>query len=132
MTIAYADEVIAKLAAERRIYGETDWFFSITNGTPEVVETIEVALERRGLFLVHEVDGQVELLAAPEHLATTFDVAVQLEEFTANELKDELGISLPAANNRIKALTAAGAVIRQRSDPAHGGRQYLYRTEVAA
>lgn len=132
MTISYADELVAKLAAERRIYGTSDWFFSISHATPEVAETIEVALERRNLFLVHESDDGVELLAAPAHLEETFEAAIELGEFTARELADHLGIALPAANNRVKALSSAGAVIRERSDPAHGGRQYLYRTEVAA
>ena len=128
MTISYADELIAKLAAERRIYGTTDWFFTISNATEEVAETVEVALERRNLFLVHETADGVELLAAPDHLRDTFDAALELEEFTASDLAKYLGISLPAANNRIKALSSAGAVIRKRSDPAQGGRQFLYRS----
>jgi hypothetical protein len=132
MTISYADELIAKLAAERRIFGTSDWFFSISNATEEVAETIEVALERRNLFLVHESEEGFELLAAPDHLVFTFDAALELGEFTARELADQLGISLPAANNRIKSLTSAGAVIRERSDPTQGGRQYLYRIEAAA
>ena len=128
MTISYADELIAKLAAERRIYGTSDWFFSISNATEEVAETVEVALKRRNLFLVHETAHGVELLAASDHLRDTYDTALELHEFTASDLAEHLGISLPAANNRIKALSSAGAVIRQRSDPAQGGRQFLYRS----
>lgn len=128
MTISYADELVAKLAAERRSLGIADTFFQLSNGSSEIVETIAVALERRGLFAMHDPkDGRPELLGAPDHLQVTFDVALKLEEFTAGELANELDINLPAANNRIRQLAEIGAVIRTRVAPAHGGRQYLYQ-----
>ena len=133
MTISYADELVAKLTAERWIHGITDTFFLIAGATPEVAETIAVALERRNLFVVHQrQDGLFELLSGPFHLKETYERALELGEFTARELADALGISLPAANNRIKMLAQVGAVTRQRHDPAHGGRQFIYQAQQAA
>lgn len=132
MTISFADELIAKLAAERRIFGNDDSFFLISNGSPEVIETIEVALDRRNLFVAHRKrDGRQTLLAAGMHLQETFRVAQDLGEFTAKDLAEALGLSAPAANNRIKLLAQAGAVTRVRHDPAGGGRQYIYLAAAA-
>lgn len=128
MTVSFADELIAKLAAERRLQGTSDTFFVISNTTPEIFETIEVALERRNLFVVHRShDNKYTLAGAPEHLVETFRVAVELQEFTARDLADAMGLQLPAANNRIKQMAEAGVVIRKLQAPARGGREYLYR-----
>lgn len=132
MTVSFADELIAKLAAERRIFGKDDSFFLVSNGSPEVVETIEVALERRGLFTAHRAaTGEVVLLGASTHLKETYRAAQQLGEFTARELAETLGLTPPAANNRIKLLAQSGAVARVRRDPAGGGRQYVYLASAA-
>lgn len=133
LTVSFADELVVKLAAERRAYGRQDMFLLISNGSPEVAETIEVALERRGLFVVHQSDsGKPELLAAPEHLKQTFEVALQLGRFNARQLADQMGLKPPAANNRIKALADAGALVRAREAPARGGRLYSYEVAAAA
>lgn len=133
LTVSFADELVAKLAAERRAYGPEDLFLLISSATEEVAETIEVALERRGLFIVHKTrEGSSELLAAPDHLKQTFSVAVELGRFNARELADRMGLKPPAANNRIKALAEAGALVRAREAPARGGRQYSYQVAMAA
>ena len=129
MTISFADELIAKLAAERRIFGNDDTFFLISGASPEVAETIEVALDRRGLFVVHrQPDGVQVLLAGGAHLAETYRIAQELRRFTAKDVADALGLTVPAANNRIKLLAQAGAVTRVRHDPAGGGKQFIYLT----
>lgn len=131
LTVSFADELVAKLAAERRAYGPSDLFLLIVGASEEVAETIEVALERRGLFIVHRgPGGGLELLAAPDHLKETFAVAAELGRFGARDIAERLGLTAPAANNRIKALADAGALVRARGAPARGGRQYSY--EVAA
>lgn len=133
LTVSFADELVAKLAAERRAYGPEDLFLLISNASEEVAETIEVALERRGLFIVHMTSaGSFELLAAPTHLKETFAVAADLGQFSARELADRMGLKAPAANNRIKALAGAGALIRAKEAPARGGRQYSYQVAMAA
>jgi len=126
LTISFADEFVAKLALERR-FGSTDTFFLLSNSTEEVLETIEIALERRSLFVAHRAsNGDLRLIAAPAHLKSTFQLAIEMREFTARQLADRLEIKLPAANNRIKQLAEAGVVIRRRQIPLHGGREYLY------
>lgn len=128
MTISYADELVAKLVAERKALGSADSFFLLLNASEEIAETIAVALERRGLIAAHrDSRGNYDLLAASPQLVETFDVARELEEFTASDLADELDLTLPAANNRIKALAEVGVVTRSRHAPSHGGRQYLYQ-----
>ncbi|MGH2769574.1 MAG: winged helix-turn-helix domain-containing protein [Actinomycetota bacterium] len=133
MTISFADELVAKLAAERRVHGTADTYLLLGGASPEVAETIAVALERRDQFVAHErPDSRIELLAAPDHLQRTYAAARELGEFTSRDLADRLAITLPAANNRIKALAQAGVVTRKRHDPAHGGRQFLYQVQHAA
>jgi predicted transcriptional regulator len=55
-----------------------------------------------------------------------------LGQFSVTEIAERLGVTPQAANNRIKALLRTGALSRQRSDPARGGREYLYRVPRAA
>lgn len=132
-TVSFADELVAKLAAERRAYGPADLFLVISDASEEIAETIEVALERRGLFVVHRTaSGALELLAAPDHLRQTYAAAVELGQFRARDLAGRLGLKLPAANNRIKALAEAGALVRAKDAPARGGRQFSYQVAAAA
>lgn len=127
LTISFADEFVAKLALERR-YGSADTFFLVSDATQEVLETIEFALQRRGLFVAHRSgEGGLQLVAASNHLQATFEIALEMQEFTARQLADRLSIKLPAANNRIKQLAEAGVVIRRKQVPLHGGREYLYK-----
>lgn len=132
ITVSFADELVGKLAAERRAYGPEDSFLRITDASEEVTETIEVALERRGLFVVFHRDGTAELLAAPPHLQQTYAAALELGQFSARDLAIKLGLKPPAANNRIKALAEAGALVRVRQPLAGGGRQYSYEASLAA
>ncbi len=132
VTVSFADELVAKLAAERRAYGPDDSFLQIVDASEEVAETIEVALERRGLFVVSHRNGKIELLAAPSHLKETYAAALELGQFSARELATRLGLKPPAANNRIKALAEAGALVRVRQPVAGGGRQYSYEVRIAA
>jgi hypothetical protein len=132
ITVSFADELVGKLAAERRAYGPEDSFLRIANASAEVAETIEVALERRGLFIVSHRDGEATLLAAPRHLQETYDAALELGQFSARELAGVLGLKPPAANNRIKALAETGALVRARQPVAGGGRQYAYEARLAA
>lgn len=132
MTISFADELFAKLVKERALNGTTGCLLLLTGASPEIRETIEVALERRSLFVVNQLlDRSLELLSAPVHLAETYRHAQEMGEFTARDLADRLEITLPAANNRIKALAELGAVTRKRHDPAHGGRQFIYQAPAA-
>jgi predicted transcriptional regulator len=41
-------------------------------------------------------------------------------------------LSPQAANNRLRQLTKAGALQRERINPAHGGREFRYSVPVAA
>lgn len=133
LTVSFADELVAKLVAERRAFGTDDLFLRISHASEEVAETIEVALDRRGLFVVHEtLDGRSELLAGPAHLQETFAVAAELGRFSARQLAERMGLKMPAANNRIRALAEVGALVRAQEAPARGGRQYSYRVSAAA
>jgi hypothetical protein len=132
ITVSFADELVAKLAAERRAYGPEDSFLRIANASDEVAETIEVALQRRGLFIVSHRDSAAELLGAPLHLKETYAAALELGQFTARDLASRLGLKPPAANNRIKALAEAGALVRARQPVAGGGRRYSYEASLAA
>ena len=57
----------------------------------------------------------------------TFDAAQLRGEFRASELAADLGIGLPACNNRLKPMLAAGLVIREPGIARSGGREFVYQ-----
>lgn len=55
-------------------------------------------------------------------------MAQDLGVFAAADLAAELRITQGAANNRLTRLVQAGALTRVRTSPAHGGKEFVYRT----
>lgn len=78
--------------------------------------------------LTRTVPDDLVLLAASEALSDTFKLARALGTFTATTVAEQLGISAPNANNRLKRLVAARALVRRRGVAERGGKEFLLRT----
>lgn len=126
MTNSFADELVGKLYTSLAAGDVTSGGIRLIGLNEETRDTVTVCLERRKLVAV---DGDEErLLASDELLQATYAVARRLNHFRAADLATELAISLPNANNRLKRLTEAGALLRQ-PDPERerGGKQFSYQ-----
>ncbi|HEY0167139.1 MAG TPA: DUF4325 domain-containing protein [Jatrophihabitans sp.] len=134
MNISFADEFLGKFLASHD--------FS-TNGTTvklaglnaDNLYTVVVCVERRGTqVVVVEPDGNLALVGE-KMLADTFDKALTLGKFKANDLAVALSLTAQNANNRLKRLAQAGAIRKaQVTGSTRGGREYMYEvlpSEVA-
>ncbi|MFI0405531.1 STAS-like domain-containing protein [Actinomadura sp. 3N508] len=125
ITNSFADELVGKLYISLAGGTLTSGGVHLTGLDEETREAIVVCLERRKLIAV-DADEQ-SLLAAEDFLQTTHDQAKRLGTFIAADLASDLAITLPNANNRLKRLVDAGALVRV-PDPGRerGGKQYSY------
>ncbi|WP_328710942.1 STAS-like domain-containing protein [Microbispora hainanensis] len=125
MTNSFADELVSKLYISLAGGALTSGGVQLIGLYEETRDAIVVCLERRKLIAV---DGDEHvLLAAEDFLQKTYDEAMRLGTFIAADLAEALAISLPNANNRLKRLVDAGALVRI-PDPGRerGGKQYSY------
>ena len=99
---------------------------TITGLNDDTRETIIVAFERRDLIALEQQVRTLTLLAASEVLNETFELAQELETFTALKVADRLNLTAPNANNRLKRLVAARALIRRRGVADRGGKEFTY------
>ncbi|MFD8421023.1 STAS-like domain-containing protein [Streptomyces sp. NPDC059466] len=126
MTNSFVDEFLGKLyvsLAAGDLPARGVW---LTGLNEETREGVTVCLERRKQIAV---DGDThELLGDAAILAGAWTAARRLGDFRAAQLADELAISLPNANNRLKKLVEAGALHRERgAGPERGGKEFTYR-----
>lgn len=129
VTISFADEFLGKLVTERAAgLLLPDVALIVTNLNDEVREALHVCLERRDGVAVYRHGRRHELLGATDDILNqTFERARARQEFRASELADDLGISPQNANNRLKRLVEAGALLRVRTAPKGGGKEFVYR-----
>ena len=98
-----------------------------TNLDDDLIDSIEVVLEKRGFPLAWQDQDRLELLAAAPHLRTTLEAAAEAQEFTATDLAARLRLQPTTVNQRLVALLEAGVVARER-EPSERGIKYRYRT----
>jgi len=123
----FADDCIGRVLASRLVGYDEDYPLLVVGANPEARTTLAVALRARKLSLLSvSDDGGVELLGADEILSETMDEAVKLESFSVQQLADELGLTVQAANNRLVHLVRLGALSRSRVIPSRGGREFRY------
>ena len=133
ITSSFADECIAKLLLDRASSDLTDRGLVIEGANEDVREELETVLARRKLAAVSVApSSDPQILGEPGWLTETLDAALGLRSFRAAELADALGITPQAANNRLKALVATGAVARSRAVPDGGGKEFAYNVTVHA
>jgi DNA-binding transcriptional ArsR family regulator len=101
-----------------------------TNLDDDLLDSIELVLEKRGSPLAWQQEDVVHLLAGAPHLRDTLEAAAQTPEFTAADLAERLKLQPTTVNQRLVALLDAGAVARVR-EPSDRGVRYRYRTPGA-
>jgi hypothetical protein len=99
--------------------------FVVSNASFDVAETLDLTLRQRGLVVAALPEG--ELYGGESGAREVFTFATKADsEIRAAEVASSLGISIQAANNRLKALLSAGALRRESVSPPHGGREFAY------
>jgi hypothetical protein len=133
ITVSFGDECIAKLLIDRSTGALADRGVVVEGLNEDVRETLEAVLTRRKISAVSlTADGHPEILGEREWLPATLDAAVELQSFSASDLAHKLNVSPQAANNRLKALVASGAVVRERVVPEGGGKEFSYTVVIPA
>ena len=136
MTISFADEFFGRFIASRA-GGEDDDRGIVIDGPggadgADLQETLQAVLDRRGVGVLWRDElGNVKLIGGPAWFAPTFEQARELKVFRATQLAERLDLSPQATNGRLKKLSAAGAVLRERIVPDGGGKEFEYRVATA-
>jgi hypothetical protein len=126
MTGSFTDEFLGKLLVARAA-GLTGRAPVILTGlSDETAWEVDLCLERRKTVAVWADGTTIRLLGGDEMLKQTFAAAALRGEFRASDLAGDLSTSQQNVNNRLKRLLDAGALLRDRQDPAAGGREFLY------
>jgi hypothetical protein len=126
MNHSFADEFLGKFL--------TSHDFSVKGTTVKIAGlnadnqfSVIVCVERRETQVVIVEPDNHLVLVGDKILAETFDHALALGTFKANDLADAMSLSAQNANNRLKRLAQAGAVRKaQVTGSTHGGREYMY------
>lgn len=133
ITVSFGDECIAKLIIDRSTGALADRGVVVEAVNEDVRETLEAVLVRRKISAVClDQDGHPEILGEREWLPATLDAAMELRSFSASDLAHKLNLTPQAANNRLKALVASGAVVRERVVPEGGGKEFNYTVVIPA
>jgi DNA-binding transcriptional ArsR family regulator len=130
MTGSFTDEFLGKLLVPRAAGLTRRAPIILTGLTEETAEEVDLCLERRKTVAVWSDGETISLLGGDEMLKQTFTAGTVRGKFRASDLAADLRSSQQNINNRLKRLFEAGAVLRDRQDPAAGGREYLYRMPV--
>jgi hypothetical protein len=126
MNHSFADEFLGKFL--------TSHDFSANGTTVKIAGlntdnhfSVIVCVERRETQVVVLEPGNHLVLVGDKMLAETFDQALALGKFKANDLAAAMSLTAQNANNRLKRLAQAGAVRKaQVTGSTHGGREYMY------
>lgn len=129
ISVSFSDELVGRLLAARAAGDFEDRAVVIIGASDDTRETIEAVLARRGVPGIYRDDRshRIIALAGAPWFAETLIEAEGLHTFRAAELGIRLGLSAQAANNRLRALTTSGAVVRERITPDRGGKEFEYR-----
>lgn len=132
ITGSATDEFLGKVLTSRRAGDIPDIALIVTGLNEETAFEIDLCLERRETPVVAKVGRNLVLLGADEYLKTTFARAAAHGQFHASELAEELKVTPQNINNRLRRLVLGGALLRDRSDPESGGKQFVYRVPAKA
>jgi len=129
MNNSFADEFLAKFLISQN-FSAKGITVKVTGLTPENLDSVVVCVERRATqVVVLEEDGSLDLVGDDKILADTFNQALKLGSFKANDLADAMGLTAQNANNRLKRLADAGALRKaQVTGSTRGGREFVYET----
>lgn len=129
MSVPFADAFFVPLLSPRVVSGYREEHpVVVLAAKPDVAETLAAVMLQNNLAVVSlQALPEAELLGGDPSLRETLRIAAEMGEFSANDLALNLGLSAPAANNRLKQLVRIGALVRVPFIPAKGGREYRYR-----
>ena len=127
MNISFADEFLGKFLASHDFCAKGTTV-KIAGLNADNRFSVVVCVERRETqVVVLDPDNHLVLAGNDKVLTDTFEQALVLGKFKANDLAEAMSLTAQNANNRLKRLTQAGAVRKaQVTGSAHGGREYLY------
>jgi DNA-binding MarR family transcriptional regulator len=100
----------------------------LANLNEDLLDTLELVVERRGIVLTAVKEGKLETVGGTQQLGETLAAAEELGTFTAPELAERLEIKLPNLHQRLNQLEAAGALTRADDRSAKRGRRLLFAT----
>ncbi len=127
MDFSWADEVVATIVAAAQDSGTNERFVVIRGASSSVAESVDVALNRRGLACVHvNQRGDLQILGALSPvLRETFMQALELRQISAQDLPGDLSPS--TKSNRLRDLESKGLLYRVGIENVDGGgRRFLY------
>jgi hypothetical protein len=132
MTFSFADEFLGKFVSTLDAANQ-DVTLKVTGLNIENAEAVSLVLERRETqVVILGADGTLKLDGSPI-LAEAFEAALVLGEFKASDLAQRLGTTPQNANNKLKRLTAVGALRKARTAGApRGGKEFSYTAVTAA
>ena len=128
-----ADEVIAKLIS-RLLSGEYgDKFVVLENLSPNQMENIEVALERKKLAVLYlQGSGGWQVIGfLNNYLRKTLISVMEKGSITLRELAREGGIGLNTGGTRLLNLYKKRLIWRSEEISKEGGRQFAYKSLTA-
>lgn len=132
MNISFADEFLGKFLTSND-FSIRRCTVKVTGLNAENRYSVEVCVERRETqVVVLNEDGSLSLVG-DQILADTFECALRLGAFKANDLAEAMGLTAQNANNRLKRLCQAGALRKaQVTGSSRGGREFVYEALPAA
>ncbi len=121
-----ADEVAAKLVS-RLVSGEYgDKYIVLTGLSENQKENIEVALERKDLSVMAEVDGEKILIGSlNNYLKETLNLLLSKGKITASELSDALKLPANTSGTRLLNLYKK-RLVKKVAERGEEGRLWVY------
>jgi len=127
MTISFVDEFLGRFYSSMASGYVRAVGVLLSGFNEETREAVEICLERREVVALGVDNTGSVLMGRAEPLVDTFHAAAELGEFRAVELAAVLSITPQNANNRLKRLVQAGALLRRQvAASARGGKEFVY------
>jgi hypothetical protein len=128
MTISFADEFIGHFYSSMAVGDVATAGVLLSGFNAETREAVAICLERRDVAALASDNNHTILIGRTESIAETFQAALQLKEFRANDIAAKLSITPQNANNRLKRLLEAGALQRKQVPISNrGGKEFVYK-----
>jgi len=120
------DEIVC--AVRSSIADHPDRYVVSAGLNADVLDTLELVAERRGIALAVLQDDRLHVIGGKAHLEETLAAAQELATFTAPQLAERLALKLPNLHQRLLQLQAAGVITRADDSSAERGRRLLFDT----
>jgi hypothetical protein len=125
MSFSFVDEFLGKFLTTHD-FAKNNLTVKLAGLNEDNRYAVTVCVERRETQVVVVSEDRLELLG-DSILSDTFDQAVRLGTFKANDLAEALSLTASNANNRLKRLAARGALSKaQAAGSTRGGKEFVY------